>query len=178
VSGLRWRVHILRTALAFASVTVLSACGAGGGQNEGEQADQQENGGQQQEELDRQQQELDQQRQEIEELQQRLEDEQQEQGSDQQQRADNGTQRDEAAGSGGSNAVYQVGDAGEVELRVDNGRLVLVEARPNEGWRVEDIEEEADEVDLDFVRGNVEWEFEAELEDGELQVETERDTDD
>lgn len=67
---------------------------------------------------------------------------------------------------------------GEVELRVEDGRLVLVDIRPNQGWRIEDREEEADEAEVDFVRGNVEWEFEAELENGEIQVETERDTDD
>ena len=45
-----------------------------------------------------------------------------------------------------------------------------MEARPNQGWRVENVEEEADEVEVDFVRGNVEWEFEAELENGRIQV--------
>jgi hypothetical protein len=91
---------------------------------------------------------------------------------------DNGVQNDSAGAGGASGNVYQVGDAGEVELAVDNGRLVLIEARPNQGWNVREVEEENDEVELDFVQGNVTWEFEAELENGEIQVETERDTED
>jgi hypothetical protein len=44
---------------------------------------------------------------------------------------------DSSKGTGGgaaSGKVYRVGDAGEVELRVENGRPVLVEVRPNAGW--------------------------------------------
>lgn len=82
------------------------------------------------------------------------------------------------ASDGAGNEVYAVGDAGEVELRVEDGGLVLVEVRPNEGWDFEIDDEERDEIDIDFRRGNEEWEFEVELDDGELEVEIDRDIDD
>jgi len=66
--------------------------------------------------------------------------------------------------------VYRIGDAGEVEFGLENGRLALVEARPNEGWDARVSEEADDELEADFVRGNVEWHFEAELDDGEIPV--------
>ena len=67
--------------------------------------------------------------------------------------------------------IYGVGDAGEVEFGLENGRLILVENRPNEGWDARVGEESDDEIEIDFVRGNVEWQFEAELDDDEVQVE-------
>jgi hypothetical protein len=60
-----------------------------------------------------------------------------------------------------------------VELRVDNGRPVLVEARPNAGWSA-DVAREGDEVKVDFRRGEAEWEFEAEPEPGGIKVKSER----
>ena len=57
-----------------------------------------------------------------------------------------------------------------MEFGLENGRLILVENRPNEGWDARVGEESDDEIEIDFVRGNVEWQFEAELDD-EVQVE-------
>ncbi len=66
--------------------------------------------------------------------------------------------------------VYQLGDAGEVEFAREGERLTLTEVRPNEGWNVNTSEEDADEIEIDLDRGNVQWEFEAELDDGETEV--------
>jgi len=66
--------------------------------------------------------------------------------------------------------VYQLGDAEEVELAREGERLTLTEVRPNEGWNVNTSEEDADEIEVDLDRGNVQWEFEAELDDGETEV--------
>lgn len=99
------------------------------------------------------------------------------QENDGQQQADTpsngGAQTGEASGD-----IYEVGPAGEVEVTVENGDLRLVEVRPNEGWGIDDTEEESDEVEVEFQRGDEEWEFEAELEDGQVDVEIDSDTDD
>gem|GEM_PF-3032160 len=100
--------------------------------------------------------------------------------------SDGGASDDDSGGNGGNvggssdggNEVYQVGDAGEVELRIEDGGLVLVEVRPNDGWNFEIDDEDRDEIDIDFRRGDEEWEFEAELDDGALDIEIDRDIDD
>lgn len=143
-------------------VASLAACGGGSGLEQGEQnqPDQQQEEQQEQQQQDNQQ------------------EPEQAQPEEDDRADDNGAQDDNPGASGASTNIYEVGDAGEVELAVENRRLVLVEARPNQGWSTREVEQESDEVELDFVRGNVKWEFEAELENGEIQVETERDTDD
>lgn len=99
---------------------------------------------------------------------------------------ENGDQQQEDTSSNGGDAqtgeatgeIYEVGPAGEVEIMAENGVLTLVEARPNEGWSIDDTEEESDEVEVEFQRGDEEWEFEAELEDGQVEIEIDSDTDD
>jgi hypothetical protein len=68
--------------------------------------------------------------------------------------------------------VYRAGEAGEVELRVENGRPVLVEARPNAGWNA-NVTHEGNEIEVNFSRGEAEWEFEAEPEHGGIKVKSE-----
>lgn len=108
-------------------------------------------------------------------------------GQDDAQQADDGQEADPASGNddqdsaeaaGTPSEVYEVGPAGEVEISVESDSLTLVEARPNEGWSIDEIEEEDDEIEVDFVRGNEEWEFEAELENGQVDIEIDSDTDD
>ena len=65
---------------------------------------------------------------------------------------------------------YAVGDAGEVEVGLEDGGLVLRDARANQGWNVRVEEQTSDEIEVDFVRGNVERQFEAEIDDGEVDV--------
>lgn len=77
---------------------------------------------------------------------------------------------DEAAQPG----RFTVGNAGEVEIAVDDGRLRLVEVGTNPGWSMEVDEESGREVKVDFRQGELEWEFEAELSRrGRLDVEIE-----
>lgn len=66
--------------------------------------------------------------------------------------------------------VYAVADAGTVELTVDGDALVLGESVAADGWEVEETSEERDEVDVEFRRDGEELDFEADLEDGTLQV--------
>lgn len=73
--------------------------------------------------------------------------------------------------------VWAVGDAGEVEFAVENGSLSLVGARPNDGWRMDIDEDAPDEIEVDFERGNVEWEIEIETSGNRLEVEIDQDID-
>lgn len=71
-----------------------------------------------------------------------------------------------------SDGVYPVSDAGEVELVVEGGAVRLAEARPAAGWTAtDDLEDDDEEVEVDFRRDGREVEFEAELDDGRLEVE-------
>ena len=161
-------VHLAASILVIA---LLSACGGGSGGGGGDEPQDQQQDNQQAEDAQQQQEQQ-------EEPEQAQPDDDSADDPAEDNAANSGARDDNAAAGEASNNVYQVGEAGEVELALENGRLVLVEARPNQGWSMREVEEEDDEVELDFVRGNVTWEFEAELEDGEIQVETERDIDD
>lgn len=76
---------------------------------------------------------------------------------------------------GARDGVYEVGNAGEVEFTNEGGRLTLVDARANEGWNVVIDEEDADEIEVDFTRENVRWDFDAEIDDGRLDVDIQQD---
>jgi hypothetical protein len=67
--------------------------------------------------------------------------------------------------------VYVVSDAGEIEIAHDGATVRLVEARPAEGWTATgDTEDDDDEVEVYFRRDGREVEFEAEVDDGRLEV--------
>ncbi|TVR70064.1 MAG: hypothetical protein EA415_13430 [Sphaerobacteraceae bacterium] len=84
---------------------------------------------------------------------------------------------------------FTVRDAGEVEIRREGDQLVLVDARPNAGWDLEEDDANDDEAELEdgeesedadgeelevtFVQGNHEVEFEAEIVDDRLLIEIE-----
>jgi len=72
----------------------------------------------------------------------------------------------------GEGDVYRVGEAGQVELRHEGDTLELVEVRPADGWdyRVDDRDDD-DEVEVTFRGNGREVEFEAEVDDGRLEVE-------
>ena len=63
-------------------------------------------------------------------------------------------------------------DGGEVEVRFEDGALELLDARPNQGWKVEGEERVADEIEVEFLREDEEWRFGAGVDDGRLAVET------
>jgi hypothetical protein len=66
--------------------------------------------------------------------------------------------------------VFQAGDAGEVELAIDGDRLVLVDVRPNDGWSHRIDDDDDDEIEIDFRDNGREIDFEAELDDGRLEI--------
>lgn len=82
--------------------------------------------------------------------------------------ANGGQNRDEPA----YERDWRVGDGGAVEVRFRGGELELLGARPNDGWDVDVEEQDADEIEVRFARADEEWRFDAEVEDGRLEVET------
>lgn len=72
---------------------------------------------------------------------------------------------------------WAVGDAGFVEFAVSDGALSLIDASPNDGWEVTIDEDAPDEIEVDFRRGNQEYEMEIQLEGGILEIEIDLDID-
>lgn len=73
--------------------------------------------------------------------------------------------------------TWQVGEAGTVTFDVVDGVLVLEDVTENDGWTVTDIDEDPDEIEVDFRRGAVEIEIEIELVSNATILEVEIDTD-
>ncbi len=67
--------------------------------------------------------------------------------------------------------LYTVGAAGVVEFALDGGALQLLDATANDGWDVVIDEETATDIEVQFRRGNVEWEFDVDLGEGVIEIE-------
>jgi hypothetical protein len=72
--------------------------------------------------------------------------------------------------AGDRDGVYAVGDGGEVEFAREGNSLRLVEARPNPGWEPIVTDRGPEDISVEFRKGNVEWQFDAEIEDGGVLV--------
>lgn len=102
--------------------------------------------------------------------------------------ADGSTDAEDTAGSGDGlvdlteaiPGTWPVGDAGTVTFGIVDGALVLDDVRAADGWDVDIDEQDADEIEVDFRRDNVEWKIEIELEDGAtvLAIEIDQDIED
>jgi hypothetical protein len=66
--------------------------------------------------------------------------------------------------------TYQLGDAGTVEVRIDDDRLVVERVAVTEGWQLAAEEREDDELEVELVRGDQRWHLEVEVDDGHLDV--------
>ena len=67
---------------------------------------------------------------------------------------------------------YDIGDAGTVAFSVADGRLVLDDLAIADGWTLTELDEEADEIEIEVVDGPREYDVEIELEgDGSVEVE-------
>jgi hypothetical protein len=73
--------------------------------------------------------------------------------------------------------TWPVGDAGTVTFAIVDGALVLEDVAAADGWRADIDEQDPDEIEVDFRRGDVEWEIEIELENGGTILEIEIDQD-
>lgn len=71
---------------------------------------------------------------------------------------------------GADPGTYTVGLAGTVEFSHENGRLTLIEAAPNGGWTHAVEEEDDDDIEVKFRRDNVMWDFQVDLDDGQIDV--------
>lgn len=68
--------------------------------------------------------------------------------------------------------VYPVFDAGEIVISRDGDTITLEQTRPADGWTAtDDLEDDADEVEVDFRGNGREIEVEAEIDDGVMEVE-------
>lgn len=76
--------------------------------------------------------------------------------------------------------TWPVGAAGTVTFSIVDGELVLDDVTPADGWREEIDAQDADEIEVDLRRDDVEWEIEIELEDGGtiLEIEIRQDIED
>lgn len=62
-------------------------------------------------------------------------------------------------------------DAGEVEIRHEGDTVELVDVRPGDGWSATgDTEDDHDEVEVTFSSEGREIDFEAEVDDGRLEI--------
>jgi hypothetical protein len=60
---------------------------------------------------------------------------------------------------------WAVADAGFVEFDLTDGGLVLIDVTAADGWTARVDEEDADEIEVDFVQGSISHEIEIELDD-------------
>jgi hypothetical protein len=82
---------------------------------------------------------------------------------------------DTPPGQVGEGEVFEVEEAGSVTLRRDGGRLELVSVDPASGWDYEVTDQDDDEVEIDFLRdARKVYEFKAELDDGRIEIEIDR----
>jgi hypothetical protein len=64
-----------------------------------------------------------------------------------------------------------VADAGFVEFDLTDAGLVLIDVTAADGWTARVDEEDADEIEVDFVQGSISHEIEIELDDGRVELE-------
>jgi hypothetical protein len=71
--------------------------------------------------------------------------------------------------------TWPVGDAGTVTFAIVDGALVLEDVTAADGWQADIDEQDPDEIEVDFRRGDTEWRIEIELKDGATTLEIEID---
>lgn len=58
-----------------------------------------------------------------------------------------------------------------MDLAVDGGSVNLVDLSVSDGWTVTEQDTDDGEVEIELRRDNVTWELDAEVDDGQLEVE-------
>jgi hypothetical protein len=66
---------------------------------------------------------------------------------------------------------YRVFEAGSAVVTRDGDQLVLGEITPSEGWEARVDDQDDDEIEIEFFRGNEELDLEIEIDDGRVEVE-------
>lgn len=65
---------------------------------------------------------------------------------------------------------FEIGGAAVATIAVEGNSVILTDLEVADGWTVTDQDESDGEVEVDLRRDNVDWTFEAEIDDGELEV--------
>ena len=71
--------------------------------------------------------------------------------------------------------TFKVDKAGTVEFQVNDNVLDLQDVSPNSGWRQRIAAQSSDDIEVHFLKGNVDWKFEVELDPNSLEVSKEQD---
>jgi hypothetical protein len=71
--------------------------------------------------------------------------------------------------------TFWVDQAGTVEFQVNNNALDLRDVSPNSGWEQRIAAQESEDIEVHFLRGNVDWKFEVELDPNKMEVSKEQD---
>lgn len=73
-------------------------------------------------------------------------------------------------------STYAIPGLGTITIAVRSGALVLVDVTAP-GWTVDIEKEEPDRIEIEFFKGEAEAEFEAKVNNGQIEVKTEIDSD-
>lgn len=71
--------------------------------------------------------------------------------------------------------TFWVDQAGTVEFQVNNNALDLRDVSPNSGWEQRIAAQDPDDIEVHFLRGNVDWKFEVEIDPNKMEVSKEQD---
>ena len=71
--------------------------------------------------------------------------------------------------------TFWVDQAGTVEFQVNNNVLDLRDVSPKSGWEQRIAAQDPDDIEVHFLRGNVDWKFEVEIDPNKMEVSKEQD---
>jgi hypothetical protein len=71
--------------------------------------------------------------------------------------------------------TFWVDQAGTVEFQVNNNALDLRDVSPKSGWRQRIAAQSPDDIEVHFLKGNVDWKFEVEIDSNSMEVSKEQD---
>jgi len=71
--------------------------------------------------------------------------------------------------------TFRVDQAGTVEFQVSNDALDLRDVSPSSGWRQQIAAQSSDDIEVHFLKGNVDWKFEVEIDSNSMDISKEQD---
>jgi hypothetical protein len=72
--------------------------------------------------------------------------------------------------------TFKVDKAGMVEFQVNDNILDLQDVSPNSGWRQRIAAQSSDDIEVHFLKGNVDWMFAVEIDPNNMEISKEQDT--
>ena len=70
---------------------------------------------------------------------------------------------------------FRVDKAGTVEFQVNDNALDLRDVSPNSGWRQRIAAQSSDDIEVHFLKGNVDWKFEVNIDSNSMDISKEQD---